>query len=349
MELGRFGDAQRLLSELLDEVLADSKRPSAVNERAELEDLLGQCVYGLGKHQEAEQWFVRAIEHDPHRVDSYDRLAQLRRRDLRQEELAASTIRDLIAKNPRSGRAYVYRWRYAREFAPPADARDLAKGLELAADDREVLIAAAMASEQKRDMATMRSYLEKGCQLDAKDLRFATNLARLEKREGHVNQAVAVLRRAFAARPVAGLAFELADTLVLQGKIEGKDGADELMDLLRRTGFGDTLVRFLEAESLVQKSKAREHKWTDAIAGSRRLVPSWGPLRTWCCGSTSCWPSAMDAWEPTNSGSRPCGGLPTETRAETPPASSWSGRRPGRSTRSGHFDPLADGDGKRSP
>ena len=69
-----------------------------------------------------------------------------------------------------------------------------------------------------------------------------------------------MLRQAFQARPLAGLAFELADTLILQGKFEGKEGAGHLMALLRRAGLGDTLVRFLEAEVLV-----RRKRWAEAI------------------------------------------------------------------------------------
>src|SRR5262249_10594039 len=74
MELRRFGDAERLLTELLDATTADSPGQSAI-ERAELDDLLGQCRRGLGKNEDAEKSFELALKHDPHRVDCYDRLA----------------------------------------------------------------------------------------------------------------------------------------------------------------------------------------------------------------------------------------------------------------------------------
>jgi tetratricopeptide (TPR) repeat protein len=257
MELGRHGDAQGLLTELLEAAPADA----TAAERAELEDLLGQCERALGKHEHAQDRFLRAIEHDPHRVDAYDRLARLRRTALRQDAAAAAAIEEMIAKNPDSGRAHAYRWRYAREFSPPADDNDIAKGLELAPDDREVLITAAMASERKLDMAATRTYLEKGHRLDPADVPFALGLARLETREGHLDRAEAVLRRSYEAKPIIGLAFELADVLILRGKVEGKDGAAALMNRLRAAGVGDTLVRFLDVEVLFQGKK-----WTEAIA-----------------------------------------------------------------------------------
>ena len=138
---------------------------------------------------------------------------------------------------------------------------DIEKALALAPDDREVLIAAALASEQKSDRAATRAHLERGCRVDPKDATFALGLARMETREGHLDRAEAVLRRAFEATPLAGLAFELADTLILRGKFDGRGGAGEVMSLLRSAGFGDTLVRFLEAEALFQQKK-----WKEAIA-----------------------------------------------------------------------------------
>ncbi len=110
----------------------------------------------MTRYQEAEKQFVRALEHDPGRVSCYDRLARLRRIELRQIEPADNTIKEMVAKNPKSGLAYINRWRYVHEFAPPADDKDIRKGVELAPDDLEVLFTAAVASEQKPDAAAAR-------------------------------------------------------------------------------------------------------------------------------------------------------------------------------------------------
>lgn len=261
MDLGRLGDAHRLLTELLTEKSPASSESAPAVEQAELAELLGQAEAGLGKYQDAEQWFLRAIQYDRHRVACYDRLARLRRTALRQDALAASAIEDMIAANPRTGRAYAYRWRYLQEFAPPADEKDLAKALRLGPDDREVLLAAATASAQKRDTLAVRRYLEAGFRLNPKDTDFALGLAQLETQDGRFDRAEALLRRAVEANPATILGFMLAETLIRQGKFSGPDGANDVMKRLGQAGLGDTLVRFLEAESLVQK-----RNWTDAIA-----------------------------------------------------------------------------------
>ena len=89
----------------------------------------------------------------------------------------------------------LYRWRYTQRIRAARRRQGHQKALELAPDDREVLLAAAIASEQKQDMAAMRAYFEKGSRLDPKNLAFALGLARLETREGHLDRAEAVLRR----------------------------------------------------------------------------------------------------------------------------------------------------------
>ena len=123
-----------------------------------------------------------------------------------------------------------------------------------------MLFTAAVASEQKQDAAAARAYFEKGFKLDPKNIAFALGLARLETREGHLDRAEAVLRQADQANPSLDLAFDLAETLIPQDKIDGKDQAADYITRLRNAGLGDTLVRFLEAQILVQRKK-----WAEAI------------------------------------------------------------------------------------
>ena len=96
------------------------------------------------------------LEHDPGQVSCYDRLARLRRTELRQIESADNTIKEMVAKNPKSGLAYINRWRYVHDFTPPADDNDIRRASELAPDELEVLFTAAVATEQKPDAASVR-------------------------------------------------------------------------------------------------------------------------------------------------------------------------------------------------
>jgi tetratricopeptide (TPR) repeat protein len=211
LELQRYHDARRHLSELVKK--KDSQGQPAAAEQAELEDLLGQCELGLTQYVEAEKQFLKALKLDPGRVACYDRLARLhrlarlRRTELSQIAEADRTIEEMVAKNPKAGRAYLYRWRYRRDLAPPADPNDLTRALDLAPEDPEVLLAAAVASEQKSDPAAARAYFEKGFRLDPTNLALALGLAGLEGREGHLERAEAVLRRADQAQPSLELAF----------------------------------------------------------------------------------------------------------------------------------------------
>ncbi len=260
LELQRYKDAQRHLTNLLLKFSRESEGGVAITERAEIEDVLGQCDQGLAHYEDAEKSFRQAIEHDPHRIACHNRLARLLRGELRRNEAADVTIREMIVKNPTAGLAYMYRWRYVQEFTPPADATDLQKALELAPDDPEVLFTVAFASEENHDAASVRGYYEKSFNIDPKNTACALNLARLETREGHLDRAEVVLRQAFQARPSIALAFILTVTLIDQGKIDGKDEAGAYMGLLRNAGLGDSLVRFLEAAILFHQKK-----WSEAI------------------------------------------------------------------------------------
>jgi cellulose synthase operon protein C len=261
-----YKDAERHLETLIEKLSRDSQSPPVAKELAELEDLLGQCDRELARFEEAEKWFLRAIKHDPGRVACYDRLARLGRLQrgrsarLRGNEADDGTIQEMVAKNPKVGLAYIYRWRYSQEFLAAAEASDIRKALELAPDDPEVLVTAAAASERKPDAAAARSYFEKGWKIDPKNLALALGLARLETRERHLDRGEAVLRQAYQANPSLTLAFELAENLILQDKVEGKGQAVDYITILRNAGLGDTLGRYLEAKILL-----RRQRWSEAI------------------------------------------------------------------------------------
>jgi predicted Zn-dependent protease len=267
LEMERYSDAARHLGSLYARVSDPPDHSSAI-ELAEIEDLLGQCDRGLIRYDKAQDWFVKAIEHDPQRVACYDRLARLRRSDLRNNDQGDAIISDMVKKNPAAARAYIYRWRYVRDFPPLAAGRDLEKALrsdlekalELAPDDPEVLLTAAVASEQRSNSGTARTYFEKGFQLDPGNRAFALGLARLETREQHLDRAEEVLRRACRARESPDLLFLLAENLIFQGKIEGEDEAADYVARLGGLGLADTYVRYLEAAILFHKND-----WAKAI------------------------------------------------------------------------------------
>jgi tetratricopeptide (TPR) repeat protein len=258
LELKRYSDARRHFL-LLHQRAPKDPRGEPVD--AELEDLLGQCDQGETRYADAERWFRQAIKHDPGHITSYDRLARMLRKELQQPEVADWLIETMVEANPRSARAYLTRWQYQRESRQDVDARDLQQALQLGPEDPQVLVAAAGASEQEGDTAAAREYLQKGVEVAPRDTAFALRLAQLEVRDGHPDRAETVLRQAVQANPQTELWYLLADTLIGQGKIEGKDQAEAIIARLRERGLREGYLQQLEAGILIQR-----HRWSEAIA-----------------------------------------------------------------------------------
>ncbi len=181
VELGRYGDAAAHLEHLLRRSGAEAldRRTSA-----ELRERLARCHRELNHPLEAARSYREAIADDPARVSAYAGLARLLRSDLRQAEGADEEIQEMVERNPKSARAAIERWRYARDFAAPGDPADIARALELAPEDVEVRLAAALAAEQGPDPAAARVHWEKGWGLDPGNMALALGLARLEAPRG---------------------------------------------------------------------------------------------------------------------------------------------------------------------
>ena len=92
------------------------KPAPAAGEAAEFEDRLGQCEQGQGQYRKARDWYQKAINHDPTRVATSDRLARMLHDDLKDPGEAGRVVAAMVTANPRSGRAYLTRWNYGRKY-----------------------------------------------------------------------------------------------------------------------------------------------------------------------------------------------------------------------------------------
>jgi tetratricopeptide (TPR) repeat protein len=271
--LARYGDAKRHVDSLIAKVPKDTQgKPVAAEELADLEELAGRCEQGLAQYAAAEKSFMDAIENDPRRVTCYDRLARLRRIELRRNADADKAINEMVAKNWNNGRAFFLKWQYDREFRPPAKESDLKGAQEMSPDDPEVLLTSARVSVEKKDLVAARSSFEKGQKLDPKKVAFQIGLAQIEAQENNPERAVAILQHAYDANPSEELLIELAFVLISQDKFSGPGGAEECISALARVNMGESWGELLRARILI-----RQKKWSEAIRqleALRESVPS---------------------------------------------------------------------------
>src|SRR5271157_2471678 len=193
----RTADAKRHLKVLLtraaEKLEKGTEVSSAAMELAELKELEGKCLLLESDFEAAANAYNEAISYDPTRLLCYVQRARLDRYELRKDPKDADDeIEWMVANNPESGLAHLYRFRYLSEFRPPAPDSDLKKALELSPENPEVLLTAALLAEQKKDPAAARSYLEKGLKLHPQNADFPRALARLELGEKHPDRAEGV-------------------------------------------------------------------------------------------------------------------------------------------------------------
>ena len=176
LELQRFGDAKRHLKKLLDSSTTNTSAQPAASELAEIEDLLGRCGPWTNPIRRRREMVLEGPRARPEPRRLLRSAGADARGELRRIEAADGLIKEMVAKNPKTGHDFIYRWRYSQEFLKGPDANDLQKALALAPDDPEVLFTAAVVSEQKQDVASARVYFDKGTKLDPKraDFRFGT-------------------------------------------------------------------------------------------------------------------------------------------------------------------------------
>ncbi len=272
MSLKSFRVAQTHLRTLLGRQKpgnSDKEREGTL-ENGELEYLLGQCAEGETDYAQAADWYRDAVAHAPQQIEGYLRLADLLRNRLGNGSAAdrvmdAQEIKDgLIAANSGSFRAYLERARYRKQYRIKGADQDLARALELAPNDADVLLSAAAFAMERGDNELARRHVTIGLERDPRNWRVSDAMAAIARRLGQPREAEAYLRRVIdaAADPEGRnrLLWALADVLIDERKWTD---AKEAIERLGRERVLPELLKYLDARICIG-----EAKW---IEGSTKL------------------------------------------------------------------------------
>jgi tetratricopeptide (TPR) repeat protein len=202
----------------------------ALPDDGEVERLTGRWYEARGEYEEAADWYRQAVRHDHKQIDTYMRLANLLRKrsetpneqspsraDSSPPKGEGSALRaeadrlmdEMVSQNEGAYQAHLARWQYRREWEfrntdlkslaqskkLEEAGRDVTRALELAAQEGDVLLAAAEWDRLRREPASARNHLETGLKLHPQDARLHRALALLELETGRRDQAVAYLER----------------------------------------------------------------------------------------------------------------------------------------------------------
>ena len=227
----------------------------------------GELEFQAGRSEEAErnyskaaEWYEKAIAHAPKQTDAYLRLAGVLGDRLDRADDAEKVFDRMIASDPDSYRPYLERGnrRLARGLTEEAG-RDVARALELAPGEVDVLAASASLAINRGDFDGARDLAARCLKAREKEGRFYDLAARVEMGAGKPEAAESILRQGLeriaepeARVPLLGV---LADFLIREGDHAGAGAA---IEKLRADKANPAYVRYLEARVLAGEGRWRE-------------------------------------------------------------------------------------------
>ena len=277
LSLDLFRVAETHLKVLLGRSEPDKEgtvRPAATGD-GELEALLARCSAGLEDYAQAALWYKDAIGHAPHRIESYVHLSELLRTRLGDMSgsdriMDARETKDgLIGSNSRSAPAYLERARYRKKYGIGGADLDLARALELAPNDADVLLSAAESASERGEFDRSRGHLGVGLECNPGNWRLSAASATVARLMGKPHEAEAVLRRGIEAstdRDGRGhLLWVLADVLIDEGR---RPDAREVIERLTQERARPELLSYLSA-----RINIGEAKWIEAVKELEAISP----------------------------------------------------------------------------
>jgi len=237
---------RRLISQLQirDAIVQLERLIPHVDNKAELEHMLGWCQEATGQYEKALDSFAQAIQDNPQSLSSYALAAEVWQNRLHNDEEAGQMLDEMVVNNAESVEAYLIRSRYrvSREEMAAAEA-DLDTAWGMDPDSEGVLLAKADWSLRQNDHANARTWLEKGHAKSPRNELIVKALVNLDLQQGRRGDAINNLRQAILDMPLAwDLSAQLADLLIDAGQLDEarkqavalrpKQGATPLADYL---------------------------------------------------------------------------------------------------------------------
>ncbi len=182
----------------------------------------------------------------------------------------AREIKDgLVSANTQSFRAYLERARYRKQYKIAGADQDIARALELAPENADVLLTAAAFAIDRGALDLAQRHLTTGIERHPKNWRFPDAMALIARQSGQSKKAEECLSRAIeAADDPEGrsrLLWALADLLIDEGKWAD---AQRAVDSLGERRVRSELVRYLSA-----RIKAGKTKWIEASQELETIYP----------------------------------------------------------------------------
>jgi tetratricopeptide (TPR) repeat protein len=249
-------------------------RSPQMGQNAEVLELAGRTEEGLGRFAEAREYYEKALEQAPDRIEVYHRLAELLRQRLN-DAAQADKVMDaqevsrggLIASNPTSAKAYLARASYRKQHEIPGAEDDITQALKYAPDDPEVLLAVGLLERAGGALDIARVHLDRARKLKPDRPEIYLALADLEmqaastapgeqSRAERMKDAVKWLEQGIERLPgVLTLKYQLAATLAQAKRLKEAQG---VIDDLQKAGLRPELVQYLTAYVLMGQQKWRE-------------------------------------------------------------------------------------------
>ena len=261
----RYQDAKDHLQEYLLKQSPDD---------AELWELLGRCYAETGEYDKAIEYFKKAIEFTPTRVEVYPRLAGVLRYHSSQIKEADQWMEKLVQNNPKSAQAHFLYGSYLKSIdADDKAMKEALKALSLSPDNRDALWLAAQCYLSKDDFEKARSHAQRGIKLYPDNITMYTTLADIELRAGKRDKAINALQDGLKATERSPqLLWSKANLLIDVNRL--KD-AEEIVDELRATDYPKQLIDYLTARiEFVQGHWFAARQGFERVRGMLTLWPN---------------------------------------------------------------------------